>query len=302
MRSVGGAVAGVIGVGLFPAEPLALMRKAEREVLRSLAGALGRIGDLMHGGVRPEADWTLAAAQDIHSQLAALAAARMTARANVRIAPRRWRLRGAVALEDARIGRLDLLANAVLSLFRVSADALDEGDALAAALSSSVIALAEVPGDARASAAAVAARRLLAGRRQGQLDDRRGRITQCLPRSADRLDHPRDRTRRRAALAGALMPGVGLEPTSSCERRLLRPLPLPIWAPGPGVGSYCARSDSQRARRRRSARTLRERWSAWRLGRCARGVVELVDTPALGAGGRKPLGVQVPPPAVRPGG
>jgi hypothetical protein len=26
-------------------------------------------------------------------------------------------------------------------------------------------------------------------------------------------------------------------------------------------------------------------------------VVELVDTPALGAGGRKPLGVQVPPPA-----
>src|ERR1700712_693148 len=27
------------------------------------------------------------------------------------------------------------------------------------------------------------------------------------------------------------------------------------------------------------------------------GVVELVDTPALGAGGRKPLGVQVPPPA-----
>jgi hypothetical protein len=51
-----------------------------------------------------------------------------------------------VALEDARIGRLDLLANAVLSLFRVSADALDEGDALAAALSSSVIALAEVLG------------------------------------------------------------------------------------------------------------------------------------------------------------
>jgi uncharacterized membrane protein YgaE (UPF0421/DUF939 family) len=143
---VGGTVAAAIGVGLFPAEPLALMRKAEREVLRSLAGALGRIGDLMHSGVRAEADWTLAAAQDIHSQLAALAAARMTARASVRVAPRRWRLRGAVALEDARIGRLDLLANAVLSLFRVSADALDEGDALAAALSPSVVALADVLG------------------------------------------------------------------------------------------------------------------------------------------------------------
>ena len=29
----------------------------------------------------------------------------------------------------------------------------------------------------------------------------------------------------------------------------------------------------------------------------AAGVVELEDTPALGAGGRKPMGVRVPPPA-----
>jgi len=141
---VGGAVAGVIGVGLFPAEPLGLMRRAEHELLRSLAGALGRIAELLRSGGRAEADWTLAAAQDVHAQLASLAAARMTARANVRVAPRRWRLRAAVALEDARIGRLDLLANAALALFRVAADALEEGDTVAGGLSPGVAALAEV--------------------------------------------------------------------------------------------------------------------------------------------------------------
>ena len=141
---VGGAVAGVIGVGLFPAEPMRLMRNAEREVLRSLAGALGRVAELLRTATRAETDWTLAAAQDIHRQLAALGTARRTARANVRVAPRRWRLRDAVAVEDARISRLDLLANAALSLFRVCADALEEGDAVATGLFASVAGLAEV--------------------------------------------------------------------------------------------------------------------------------------------------------------
>ncbi len=141
---VGGAVAGLIGVLLFPADPLALMRKAEREVLRSLAGALGRVAELMRAGSAGEAEWTLAAAADVHRQLAALGAARSTARANVRIAPRRWRLRAQVASEDARIARLDLLANAALSLFRVSADSLEEGDAVPGALCASIAELAEI--------------------------------------------------------------------------------------------------------------------------------------------------------------
>jgi uncharacterized membrane protein YgaE (UPF0421/DUF939 family) len=141
---VGGAVAGMVGVVLFPADPLSLMRKAEREVLRSLAGALGRVAELMRAGSAGEAEWTLAAAADVHRQLAALGAARSTARANVRIAPRRWRLRAQVAREDARIARLDLLANAALSLFRVSADSLEEGDAVPVALCASIAELAEI--------------------------------------------------------------------------------------------------------------------------------------------------------------
>lgn len=140
---VGGAVAGAIGVGLFPAEPLRLLRAAEREVLRSLAGALERVAELLREGASAQPGWTLAAAQDIHLQLAALASARMTARANVRIAPRRWRLRAAVESEDARISGLDLLANAALSLFRVATDALDEGDAVSIGLCAGVSGLAE---------------------------------------------------------------------------------------------------------------------------------------------------------------
>jgi uncharacterized membrane protein YgaE (UPF0421/DUF939 family) len=122
---VGGGVAGVIGVGLFPAEPLGVLRDAEQEVLRSLTGALAHVAALLAAGTPARPGWTLAAAQDIHQQLSGLAQARMTARANVRIAPRRWHLRAAVSAEDARTARLDLLASASLSLIRAATDALD---------------------------------------------------------------------------------------------------------------------------------------------------------------------------------
>ena len=139
---VGGGVAAVIGVGLFPAHPLAVLRNAERQVLRSLAGALMRVAEMLEGGIRPDPEWTIAAAQDIHRQLANVGQARMTARATARIAPRRWRLRSAVAVEDGRLRALDLLANASLSLFRVATDALEAGEQLPTELPSSINELA----------------------------------------------------------------------------------------------------------------------------------------------------------------
>jgi uncharacterized membrane protein YgaE (UPF0421/DUF939 family) len=139
---IGGAVAAVIGVGLFPAHPLAILRRAEREVLRSVAGALGQLAALLVSGTAAQAGWNRAAAMDIHIQLGALASARVTARATARIAPRRRRLRGDVVREEARIGRLDLLANAALSLLRVGTDALDEGETIPPPLCQSVSELA----------------------------------------------------------------------------------------------------------------------------------------------------------------
>ena len=54
----------------------------------------------------------------VHQQLNGLARARATARVNVRVAPRRWRLRAEVDAETQRTAQLDLLANAVISLIR----------------------------------------------------------------------------------------------------------------------------------------------------------------------------------------
>jgi uncharacterized membrane protein YgaE (UPF0421/DUF939 family) len=139
---VGGAVAAVIGVGLFPPHPLGILRSPEREVLRSLAGALGRLGELLDGATAAEPGWTPAAAMDIHVQLGVLASARATARAIARVAPRRRRLRAELASEEERIARLDLLANATLSLLRVGTDALADGEAVPAPLCESVRELA----------------------------------------------------------------------------------------------------------------------------------------------------------------
>ncbi len=131
---VGGAVALVVGVVLFPAAPLPRLRDAERAVLRSLASALGEVVAMLRSGDPVPPDWTLAAGYEIHSRLSLLAEARATARANVRIAPRRWHLRAAVAAEDQRIARLDLLANSTLSLVRAVTLAIDASDPLSSAL------------------------------------------------------------------------------------------------------------------------------------------------------------------------
>ena len=117
---VGGAVAFVLGVILFPAHPLTLLRDAERRVLRILADTLNEVAQALSGAVEPDPDWTLRASHEIHRELAGLAQARATAAANVRVAPRRWRLRDAVGAETQRIAQLDLLANAVLGLVRAA--------------------------------------------------------------------------------------------------------------------------------------------------------------------------------------
>jgi uncharacterized membrane protein YgaE (UPF0421/DUF939 family) len=80
---VGGAVALILGVGLFPAEPLSLLRDAERSVLRTLAAATRPVAELLATGARPADEWTLRAGYEIHQQLGALARALATARATV---------------------------------------------------------------------------------------------------------------------------------------------------------------------------------------------------------------------------
>jgi uncharacterized membrane protein YgaE (UPF0421/DUF939 family) len=127
---VGGGAALLVGVILFPAAPLPRLWAAERAVLDSLADALEHAMGLLEAGQPPAPEWTLAAGYDIHDKLGGLAEARARAKANVRIAPRRWHLRPVVDAEDHRIARFDLLANAVLSLVRAMVLGLENGQPL----------------------------------------------------------------------------------------------------------------------------------------------------------------------------
>jgi uncharacterized membrane protein YgaE (UPF0421/DUF939 family) len=131
---VGGGVALVLGVILFPAQPIRLLHQAERAVLEALAGLLGEVVRLIRKHEQPPPDWTLRAGHEVHRLLGALARTRSTAHANVRIAPRRWRLRPIVDAETERVARLDLLANAVLSLTRAATTAEQRGEHLSEGL------------------------------------------------------------------------------------------------------------------------------------------------------------------------
>jgi uncharacterized membrane protein YgaE (UPF0421/DUF939 family) len=143
---VGGAVALVLGVLMFPAQPMRLLQNAERAVLDALAGLLDELVRLARGGQAPSPDWTLRSGHRVHQLLAGLARARATAHANVRVAPRRWRLRPTVDAETERTARLDLLANAVLSVTRAVLAAKERGERLSEALVRDIAALADAIG------------------------------------------------------------------------------------------------------------------------------------------------------------
>jgi uncharacterized membrane protein YgaE (UPF0421/DUF939 family) len=129
---VGGGVALVIGVGLFPADPLKLLWDAERGVLRSLVRILERRPPPTPDpdDADPDMDWALVASHDVHRRLAVLTEARSTASATVRVAPRRMWMLAIVEREDMRVARMYLLASGGLSLMRTMLD-VGEGGAAA---------------------------------------------------------------------------------------------------------------------------------------------------------------------------
>jgi uncharacterized membrane protein YgaE (UPF0421/DUF939 family) len=122
---IGGALAIVFAVVLFPANPLVVLRSARIEVLRTLHAVLERTGELASGRRVAEHDWPLPAVDRVHEQLGGLIQARTTARQVVRIAPRRWGLRDAVRNADHQAVHLALLAGSVLQLARAVVPAVD---------------------------------------------------------------------------------------------------------------------------------------------------------------------------------
>ena len=122
---IGGAVAIVFAVLLFPADPLRVLRSARSGVLGVLHGVLSRAADLAAGRREAPPDWPLSAVDRVHEQLGGLIEARTTARQVVRVAPRRWGQRDAVEAADHQAVHVALLAGSVLQLARAVAPEVD---------------------------------------------------------------------------------------------------------------------------------------------------------------------------------
>lgn len=122
---IGGVVAIVFAVLLFPADPLKVLRNARVGVLGVLHGVLTRTADVAAGQRMPAHDWPLSVVDRVHEQLGGLIEARTTAGQVVRVAPRRWALRDAVHAADHQAIHVALLAGSVLQLARAVAPTVD---------------------------------------------------------------------------------------------------------------------------------------------------------------------------------
>ena len=122
---IGGCLAIVFAVLLFPADPLKVLRRARGGVLGVLQRVLSLTADIAAGRRAPAPDWPLSAVDRVHEQLGGLIEARTTARQVLRIAPRRWGLRDSVRAADRQAVYVALLAGSVLQLARVVAPVVD---------------------------------------------------------------------------------------------------------------------------------------------------------------------------------
>jgi uncharacterized membrane protein YgaE (UPF0421/DUF939 family) len=116
---IGGGLAIVFAILLFPADPLRVLSRARIEVLEAVTQVLSRTADLAAGRTVAAHDWPLPAVDRVHEKLGDLLQARATARQVVRISPRRWRLRGTFRGADHQAVHVALLASSVLQLARI---------------------------------------------------------------------------------------------------------------------------------------------------------------------------------------
>ncbi|OBG75280.1 MULTISPECIES: aromatic acid exporter family protein [unclassified Mycobacterium] len=139
---IGGVVAIVFAVVLFPADPLQVLRSARVGVLAVLHSVLTRSADVAAGRRRAPHDWPLSAVDRVHAQLGGLVEARTTARQVVRVAPRRWGLRAAVRAADHQAVHVAMLAGSVLQLARAAVPPGDGCDRLAQPVQAALLDLA----------------------------------------------------------------------------------------------------------------------------------------------------------------
>lgn len=125
---IGGGLALVFAILLFPANPLTVLHEARDGVLATLRDILDRTADIVADSTAAPPGWPSSAIDHMHEQLGALIQARTTARQVVRVAPRRWAARDVFRVADEQAAQLSQLAVSVLHLARAVTSAPDVCD------------------------------------------------------------------------------------------------------------------------------------------------------------------------------
>lgn len=122
---IGGGLALIFAVLLFPANPVVMLRNARAAVLAALHDTLIDIGEVADDPARAAPEWPLSAFERLHSQLGGLIEARETARLVVRLTPRWWGARDTIRHVDQQSARLSMLVSGVLHVARAVTWRLD---------------------------------------------------------------------------------------------------------------------------------------------------------------------------------
>jgi uncharacterized membrane protein YgaE (UPF0421/DUF939 family) len=125
---IGGAIALIFSLVLFPADPVSGLRGPSHDVLAALSDTLENLDTRVNDPKPVKNTRTLDVADRINDALVALAMARDTAHQIVRTTPHRRGFRPAVAAAEQRAIALTVLADAVLTLTHITATALSESE------------------------------------------------------------------------------------------------------------------------------------------------------------------------------
>jgi uncharacterized membrane protein YgaE (UPF0421/DUF939 family) len=139
---IGGGLAVVFSLLLVPKNPVTVLTDARNDVVAALAQVLAQIDDHAGHSLLSAPDWMLTGVDPLHRPLARLREARSMAGQLVRVAPRLWKLQGAVSIADRQAARLTLLTGWVLHLARIVTTAANIGEQLSPPLRAAVSDLA----------------------------------------------------------------------------------------------------------------------------------------------------------------
>ncbi len=127
---IGGGVALVLSILLFPPDPHTALRNARIGVFGALHDLLAETQDRIGGPAVTPSGWQYSAVDQLHERLDVLSKARTHARHLVWIAPRRWAARGGIQAADWQAAQVALLAGSLLYLARTATTAFGAGGAV----------------------------------------------------------------------------------------------------------------------------------------------------------------------------